>query len=404
MQHRYTTSNCPQKDHRRNSCLAPVRLRCRRAGVCFCEYVKKAENGYIHLAFFWGFDLFRLVDKKTFGLLQRWNATRDIGQTPIDDISLMKRHTKKRPIRGVFCAFLLTKTSYIWYDKHNSMLEECAVLGKVIFVTAFKGGVGKTTVSAGIAAALASLGKRVCVVDADFGMRCMDLVLGVADLVVYDCMDVLAGRCRPSDAIVPVAGRENLSFMPAPIRYDGSPFPHGKPEELFAYLREEYDYCIVDSSAELSEYYRRFAVQADEAVVVSLHQSTAIRAAEKTAANLAQFGHSRVHLVVNGYRAARVKDGSLPAVLDMIRRSSIPLMGVIPMSDELSPRQEKGIVPLGGKERERLLPYEVAFLNIAVRLCGGYIPLLKGVEKPGRKKTCLTSVRAVLPGVTPRHT
>lgn len=270
-------------------------------------------------------------------------------------------------------------------------------MGKVIFITAFKGGVGKTTVSAGIAAALASLGKRVCVVDADLGMRCMDLVLGVADLVVYDCLDVLTGRCRPADAIVSVAGRENLFFMPAPIRYDGAPISRKQAEDLFSYLREAYDFCIVDSSAELSEYYRQFAMQADEAVVVSLHQSTAIRAAEKTAANLAQFGHSRVHLVVNGYRAAYAKDGSLPTVLEMIRRSSIPLMGVIPVSEELPPCQEKGIVPLGGKDRRKLLPYEAAFLNIALRLCGGYIPLLKGVEKPGRKYKQLASAHLRLP-------
>lgn len=271
-------------------------------------------------------------------------------------------------------------------------------MGKVIFVTAFKGGVGKTTVSAGIAAALASLGKRVCVVDADLGMRCMDLVLGVEDLVVYDCMDVLSGRCRPADAIVTVAGRENLHFMPAPIRYDGSSLSRKSGEEMFAYLRETYDFCIVDSSAELSEYYRQFAMLADEAVVVSLHQSTAIRAAEKTAANLALLGHNRVHLVVNGYRSAHAKDGSLPTVLEMIRRSSIPLVGVIPMSEELPPRQEKGIVPLEGKDRRKLFPYEAAFLNIALRLCGGYIPLLKDVEKPGRKKNRLASVQACLPG------
>lgn len=270
-------------------------------------------------------------------------------------------------------------------------------MGKVIFVTAFKGGVGKTTVSAGIAAALASLGKRVCVVDADLGMRCMDLVLGVEDLVVYDCMDVLSGRCRPSDAIVAVAGRENLHFMPAPIRYDGLPVSRKSGEELFAYLRETYDFCIVDSSAELSEYYRQFAMLADEAVVVSLHQSTAIRAAEKTAANLALLGHTRVHLAVNGYRAAHAKDGSLPTVLEMIRRSSIPLIGVIPMSEELPPRQEKGIVPLGGKDRRKLFPYEAAFLNIALRLCGGYTPLLKDVEKPGRKHKRLASVQLKLP-------
>jgi len=263
-------------------------------------------------------------------------------------------------------------------------------LGRVIFVTAFKGGAGKTTVSAGISAALAALGKRVCIVDADFGMRCMDLVLGMEDRVLRDCGDVLFGRCMPAEAIVPVPGRENLHFLAAPIRYDGSPFPHGSEAKLFSYLRREYDYCIVDSSAELSGYYRRFAMQADEAVVVSLHQTTAIRAAEKTAANLARLGHNRVHLVVNGYREAYAKNGSLPTVLEMIRRSHVPLLGVVPISDVLPARQEKGIVPFDGKGWERLLPYEVAFLNVALRLCGSAVPLLQGTHRPKRKKKCFS--------------
>ena len=274
-------------------------------------------------------------------------------------------------------------------------------MGRVIFVTAFKGGVGKTTVSAGISAALAALGKRVCVVDGDFGMRCMDLVLGMEDCVLYDCSDVLFGRCEPEEAIVPVTQRETMFFLPAPIRYDGRPFPHGSEEKLFSYLRKEYDYCIVDSSAELSEYYRRFAMQADEAVVVTLHQTTAIRAAEKTAANLVQCGHNRVRLVVNGYRESFAKEGRLPTVLEMIRRSSVPLLGVVPFSEELPARQEQGTVLYGGKERKKLLPYEVAFLNVALRLCGSAVPLLQGVHRPKRKKKCFSAAFGCLYGKDP---
>lgn len=271
-------------------------------------------------------------------------------------------------------------------------------MGRVIFVTAFKGGVGKTTVCAGIAAALAALGKRVCVVDADFGMRCMDLVLGMEDRVLYDCTDVLSGRCQPSDAIVRVAEREELWFLPAPMRYDGGALPREELEKLFAFLRGSYDFCLVDSSAELSEYYRQFARQADEAVIVSLHQSTAVRAAEKTAANLASFGHRQVRLVVNGYRASRAEDGSLPTILEMIRRSSVPLIGAVPMSEELPTEQEKGTVAFGGKDFRRLRPFEAAFLNIALRLCGAQVPLLRGVTRPGRRKRCIAQAAALLPG------
>ena len=269
-------------------------------------------------------------------------------------------------------------------------------MGKVLFVTAFKGGVGKTTVSAGIAAALSALGKRVCVVDADFGMRCMDLVLGMEDRVLYDCSDVLFGRCTCGDAIVRVSEQKELWFLPAPIRYGGEPFLHGSVEKLFAELRAKFDFVIVDSSAELSDYYRRFARQTDEALVVSLHQSTAVRAAEKTAANLASFGHTRVRLVVNGYRARLAKQGALPTALEMIRRSSVPLIGIVPLSEELPARQEAGTLALDGKARRRLLPCETAFLNIAIRLCGASVPLLSGAEHPARLGKAIKNASVLL--------
>lgn len=271
-------------------------------------------------------------------------------------------------------------------------------MGRVIFVTAFKGGVGKTTAAAGIAAALASLGKKVCIVDADFGMRCMDLVLGMESRVLYDCVDVLAGRCALSDAVVPVGDSASLWFLPAPIRYDGSALPREKADELFAELRAEYDFCLVDSSAELSAYYRLFAREADEAIVVSLHQSTAVRAAEKTAANLASFGYRKIRLVVNGYRANLATEGGLPTLLDMIRRSSLPLLGAIPASETLPMEQERGETAFGGKERRRLRPHEAAFLNMALRLCGVHVPLLAGVAPPGRKHTRLAAAKKRLSG------
>ena len=270
-------------------------------------------------------------------------------------------------------------------------------LGRVIFVTAFKGGVGKTTAAAGIAAALASLGKRVCIVDADFGMRCMDLVLGMESSVLYDCSDVLSGRCTLSEAIVPVGGSGSLWFLPAPMRYDGRGLSKENADALFAELRRTYDYCLVDSSAELSDYYRLFAGEADEAIVVSLHQSTAVRAAEKTAANLASFGHWRIRLIVNGYRANLASAGRLPTLFEMIRRSSVPLLGAVPASETLPADQEKGETAFGGKEKRRLRSYEAAFLNIALRLCGVGVPLLEGVAPPGRKAARLAEARKRLP-------
>ncbi len=269
-------------------------------------------------------------------------------------------------------------------------------MGRVIFVTAFKGGVGKTTIAAGLASALVSFGKRVCVIDADFGMRCMDLVLGMESDALYDCSDVLFGRCGYEEAIRPVDGKENLWFLPAPIRYDRSELPEDKADEMFAYLRENFDFCIVDSSAELSPYYCLFAKRADEALVVTLHQSTAVRAAEKTASNLSAMGVSRIRLVVNGYKEALAKAGDLPTLLDMIYRSAVPLIGAVPMSEEIPVAQERGELALSGRPRKKIRPYEAALLNIALRVCDAHVPLLQGVSHPAKLRDCLDEACARL--------
>ena len=269
-------------------------------------------------------------------------------------------------------------------------------MGRVIFVTAFKGGVGKTTVSAGLACAQATLGKRVCVLDADFGMRCMDLVLGMEDTALYDCYDVLSGQCEPGSAIVSVGPVPFLWFIPAPIRYRGEPLSRERADAFFAYLREQFDFCIVDSSAELSEYYRLFADESDEAIVVTLHQSTAIRAAEKTAANLASFGFRNVHLVVNCYRNEEAEKGTLPGLAEIIYRSSVPLVGVVPFSDRLQVDQETHRLPFTGRNYERLRPYEAAYLNIGLRLLGVWVSLREGTEKPKKKKKALNQAAARL--------
>ena len=262
-------------------------------------------------------------------------------------------------------------------------------MGRVIFVTAFKGGVGKTTVTAGIACALSALGKRVCIMDADFGMRCMDMVLGMSDFAMYDCSDVLQKRCNVTDALLPIGDFDCMWFLPAPIHYDGTIPDRARAAELISYLKDRFDYTFLDSSAELTPYYRVFADLCDEAIVVSLHQSVAIRAAEKTAAHLASFGHRRVNMVVNCFSEEKASEGKLPTLLEMIYRSSVPLLGAVPRSDTLPEDQECAFLTMTGDPKLKLRNYEVAFLNIACRLCGLEIPLWKGVSAPKRKKTVL---------------
>ncbi len=258
-------------------------------------------------------------------------------------------------------------------------------MGRVIFVTGFKGGVGKTTVAANVASSLHFMGSRVLVIDGDFGMRCMDMVLGVESEALFDCSDVLLGRCSPAAATVSVGGDDSFAFIPAPMNFDCEPIPKTAYSELISAVRGEYDYIIIDSCAEMTDYYTAFAGQADEAVIVTLHQSTSVRAAEKTASRLSLLGIKRLSLVVNGYREELAADGKLPGIPDIIERSSVKLLGVVPYGERFQAAQEAAELAFTGDRRRRAAECEAAFFNIAARIAGKRVKLFEDVEEPKKR-------------------
>lgn len=258
-------------------------------------------------------------------------------------------------------------------------------MGRVIFVTGFKGGVGKTTVSANIAATLYALGNKVLVVDGDFGMRCMDMVLGMESETLFDCSDILSGRCSPTAALTEVAETSDFSFIPAPMNLTDGAFSKSAYSAFFADLRDEFDYIIIDSCAEMTDYYMSFASQADEAVIVTLHQSTSVRAAEKTAMRLSAMGIEKLSLVVNGYRANYAEKGKLPDIVDIINRSSVRLLGVVPYSEKLQASQEAAELSFMGNLKRKATPWENAFYNIARRLSGDRIKLFDGADQTKKR-------------------
>lgn len=258
-------------------------------------------------------------------------------------------------------------------------------MGRVIFVTGFKGGVGKTTVSANVASTLHALGNKVLVIDGDFGMRCMDMVLGLESETLFDCSDVLSGRCSPTAALTDVGERNGFSFIPAPMNHTDGKLPQSAYNSLFSELRSEFDYIIVDSCAEMTDYYMSFASQADEAIIVTLHQSTSVRAAEKTATRLSAMGVKNLSLVVNGYRASFAEKGRLPDIMEIINRSSVQLLGVVPYGEKLQASQEAAELAFSGNRRRKATPWENAFYNISRRICGQRVKLFENADQLKRR-------------------
>ncbi len=257
-------------------------------------------------------------------------------------------------------------------------------MGRVIFVTSFKGGVGKTTLSANLSAVLAGMGKKVLAVDGDFGMRCLDMALGLESEVVYDINDCITGRCSPEDAIIHC--KSNLAFLASPMWKPKDILPAGYFIDLFKLLRTRYDYIIIDSSAEESPYYLAFASAADDALVVSLHQSMSIRAAEKTGIKLRTLGFRNLRLIVNCYRPDFAEEEALPTIYDLINLSAIRLLGVIPYDNNVVIDQEQGLTAFSTSDKTAS-SYEAAIYNIACRITGKNVPLFHNVLKPKRKKS-----------------
>ena len=260
-------------------------------------------------------------------------------------------------------------------------------MGRVIFVTGFKGGVGKTTVSANLASTLHALGNKVLVIDGDFGMRCMDMVLGMENETLFDCSDVLSGRCAPTAAMTEVRGMTDFAFIPAPMNHSGENIPTASYARFISELRQDFDYIIIDSCAEMTDYYLSFAAQADEAVIVTLRQSTSVRAAEKTAARLSAMGIKTLSLVVNGYREKFAEKGRLPSIADIINRSSVRLLGVVPYSEKLQASQEAAELAFSGNLRKKATDCENAFYNMALRICGQRIRLFDGAGQSKRRSS-----------------
>ncbi len=241
-----------------------------------------------------------------------------------------------------------------------------------ILVTSCKGGVGKSTVSIGVATALATLGKRVLLIDFDLGNRSLDLMLGMQDDIIYDIADLATKRADAEDAVKVHHKYPNLAFIGAPFRYENDITEEGfkaaldELDEVF-----EFDFIIVDTSGGAHESVSLSAPSCESAIIVSSQSPIAIRAAEKSGMILDEHGIAEQFLIINGFD---VSAGNRAGVLEMIDRTRTPLLGIVPMDVKLSELNENGKNIFDGKKCNS----RTAFENIAKRMTGENVSLLRG--------------------------
>jgi septum site-determining protein MinD len=244
-----------------------------------------------------------------------------------------------------------------------------ATLGRAIVITSGKGGVGKTTTTANLGTGLAEAGKRVVVVDADVGLRNLDVVLGLENRVHKHLLDVIEQKCTLDDALVRDRVRRTLYLMPAAQNREKDDVPTDAMAALMTSLAERFDFVLIDSPAGIEKGFRNAIVGAKEAIVVTTPEVSAVRDADRIIGLLPPDVEAK--LIVNRVRPALVKKGTMMGVNDVVDILRLELIGVVPDEKEIIIATNRGtpVIDIEGSETG------AAFRRIARRLLGDRVAI-----------------------------
>ena len=244
-------------------------------------------------------------------------------------------------------------------------------MAKVITITSGKGGVGKTTSTANLGTALAMLGKKVIVVDADIGLRNLDVVLGLENRIVYDLVDVIEGNCRLRQALIKDKHNGELYLLPAAQTKDKDAVSQDEMIELVDQLRSEADYVIIDSPAGIESGFKNAIAGADEVIIVTTPEVSAVRDADRIFGLCEAAGKGHPRLIINRLRPKMVRSGEMMSVEDLLQILAIDLIGIIPDDEAVITATNRGEVLVLEKNSKTGKYY----MDIARRITGESIKI-----------------------------
>lgn len=245
-------------------------------------------------------------------------------------------------------------------------------MGTALVVTSGKGGVGKTTTSANLGSSLAMLGKSVALVDADIGLRNLDVVMGLENRIVYDLVDVVHGHCRLKQALIKDKRFENLFLLPAAQTKDKTAVNPDQMRVLCREMKQEFDYVIVDCPAGIEQGFKNAVAGADEAIIVTTPEVSAVRDADRIIGLLESEEMRNPFLIINRIRPSMVKKGDMMDINDVIEILAIKLLGVVPDDEAIVVSTNRG-EPAALTNNSRA---GEAFRNISRRIIGEDVPLM----------------------------
>jgi len=249
----------------------------------------------------------------------------------------------------------------------------------VITITSGKGGVGKTTTTANLGAALAMLSQRVVIIDADIGLRNLDVVMGLENRIVYDLVDVVEGHCRLKQALIRDKRLSELYLLPAAQTRDKSAVSPEQMVELCDQLRPDFDFVLVDSPAGIEQGYRNAVAPANRVLIVTTPEVSAVRDADRIVGLVEAEEKGPAGLIINRLNVEMVRRGQMLSTDDVVELLAIDLLGIVPEDREILVATNRGVpIALDGKTSAGQ-----AYRNIAGRLLGQEIPFMALKESSG---------------------
>jgi septum site-determining protein MinD len=216
-------------------------------------------------------------------------------------------------------------------------------MSECIVVTSGKGGVGKTTTTANLGVALARSGSKVAVIDADIGLRNLDVILGLENRIVYDLVHVIEGECRLKQALIRDKRVEGLFLLPAAQTRDKNAVNPEQMRELVKQLKEEFDYVLVDCPAGIEQGFKNAVAGADRAIIVTTPEVSAIRDADRIIGMVEAAELPEPQLIINRFRSRMVANGDMMNKDDILEILAIPLLGIVPDHEEIIVSANRGL-------------------------------------------------------------
>ena len=241
----------------------------------------------------------------------------------------------------------------------------------IIAVASGKGGVGKSVITANVAAGIAMAGKRVLIIDADIGLRSQDALLSLENRVVYDLVDLSRGECMPEEAILASEKIASLHLLPAAQFERVKALSADRLRKLLSSLRETYDYIFIDCPAGIERGLRTvLKAGVDETVLIATPDDISVRSAERAAQVISDKDAPRPRLIVNRIDRELVRAGEMMSAQTVSQVLDLPLLGIVP---------EDQVVFRAQLKHDLFIHYDCearnAALRIASRLLGRNIPL-----------------------------